>query len=146
MPALGVEPLGDLGRVGASGCLDEYVEAWVLAALVVPEERHIPEGRRRFDLADGDAVGRRCRESELADDADAERGSHERDEGRRLVGEVRDVEGVGRVSGCVPQVESPAVLTVRRDGVAVGHQKGKLGVGDNPYLFAVRAPQPRRKL
>ncbi|HEY2477689.1 MAG TPA: VWA domain-containing protein [Solirubrobacterales bacterium] len=37
-------------------------------------------------------------------------------------------------------VESPALLTVRRNGVAVGHQKVTLGVGDNPYLFAVRAP------
>ena len=37
-------------------------------------------------------------------------------------------------------VESPAVLTVRRDGTAVGHQKVTLGVGDNPFLFAVRAP------
>ena len=38
-------------------------------------------------------------------------------------------------------VEAPAVLTVRRDGVAVGHQKVALGLGDNPYLFSVRAPQ-----
>jgi Mg-chelatase subunit ChlD len=38
-------------------------------------------------------------------------------------------------------VEAPAVLTVRRDGVAVGHQKVELGTGDNPYLFSVRVPQ-----
>jgi Mg-chelatase subunit ChlD len=37
-------------------------------------------------------------------------------------------------------VEAPAVITVSRNGVAVGHQKVKLGVGDNPYLFAVRVP------
>ncbi|MBS1889513.1 MAG: VWA domain-containing protein [Actinobacteria bacterium] len=37
-------------------------------------------------------------------------------------------------------VEAPAVLTVRRDGAAIGHQRVTLGVGDNPYLFAVRAP------
>ncbi|MBS1676080.1 MAG: VWA domain-containing protein [Actinobacteria bacterium] len=38
-------------------------------------------------------------------------------------------------------VEAPAVLTVRRNGVAVGHQKVTLGAGDNPFLFSVRAPQ-----
>lgn len=38
-------------------------------------------------------------------------------------------------------VEAPAVLTVRRDGVAVGHQRVSLGTGDNPYLFSVRVPQ-----
>jgi len=38
-------------------------------------------------------------------------------------------------------VEAPAVLTVRRNGVAVGHQKVELGTGDNPYLFSVRVPQ-----
>jgi uncharacterized protein YegL len=37
--------------------------------------------------------------------------------------------------------ESPAVLTVRRDGEPVGHQRVTLGRGDNPYLFAVRAPR-----
>jgi Ca-activated chloride channel homolog len=37
-------------------------------------------------------------------------------------------------------VRSPAILTVRRNGVAIGHQRVKLGAGDNPYLFAVRAP------
>jgi Ca-activated chloride channel family protein len=37
-------------------------------------------------------------------------------------------------------VASPAVLTVRRDGKAIGHQNVKLGVGDNPFLFAVKAP------
>jgi Ca-activated chloride channel family protein len=37
-------------------------------------------------------------------------------------------------------VATPAKLTVRRDGVAVGHQQVKLGVGDNPFLFSVRAP------
>ena len=38
-------------------------------------------------------------------------------------------------------VEAPAVLTVRRNGVAVGHQKVTLGTGDNPYLFSVRVPR-----
>jgi hypothetical protein len=38
-------------------------------------------------------------------------------------------------------VESPAVLTVRRDGVTVGHQKVTLGTGDNPFPFAVQVPQ-----
>ena len=38
-------------------------------------------------------------------------------------------------------IEGPGVLTVRRDGVAVGHQKVALGLGDNPYLFSVRVPQ-----
>jgi uncharacterized protein YegL len=33
-----------------------------------------------------------------------------------------------------------AKLVVRRNGVAIGHQQVKLGVGDNPYLFSVRAP------
>ena len=37
-------------------------------------------------------------------------------------------------------VEAPAVLDVKRNGVVVGHQKVTLGVGDNPYLFSVRAP------
>jgi Ca-activated chloride channel homolog len=37
-------------------------------------------------------------------------------------------------------VVAPARLTVRRDGVAIGHQKVTLGVGDNPFLFAVKAP------
>ncbi len=35
---------------------------------------------------------------------------------------------------------APARITVRRDGVAIGHQDVTLGVGDNPYLFAVTAP------
>jgi Ca-activated chloride channel homolog len=38
-------------------------------------------------------------------------------------------------------VDSSTVLTVRRDGVAVGHQKVTLGTGDNPFLFSVRAPE-----
>jgi uncharacterized protein YegL len=38
-------------------------------------------------------------------------------------------------------VEAPAVLTVRRNGVAVGHQRVALGTGDNPFLFSVRVPQ-----
>ncbi|MBS1883402.1 MAG: VWA domain-containing protein, partial [Actinobacteria bacterium] len=33
-----------------------------------------------------------------------------------------------------------AVLTVRRDGGTIGHQKVVLGVGDNPFLFSARAP------
>jgi hypothetical protein len=37
-------------------------------------------------------------------------------------------------------VASPAVLTVRRNGTAIGHQKVSLAVGDNPFLFAVKAP------
>ena len=37
-------------------------------------------------------------------------------------------------------VAEPARLTVKRNGVAVGHQKVELGVGDNPFLFGVRAP------
>jgi Ca-activated chloride channel homolog len=37
-------------------------------------------------------------------------------------------------------VASPAVLTVRRDGDTIGDQRVKLGVGDNPFLFSVRAP------
>jgi uncharacterized membrane protein len=37
-------------------------------------------------------------------------------------------------------VAEPALLTVRRDGGAIGHQRVKLGVGDNPFLFSVRAP------
>jgi Ca-activated chloride channel homolog len=37
-------------------------------------------------------------------------------------------------------VAEPARLTVKRDGVAIGHQQVKLGVGDNPFLFGVRAP------
>jgi uncharacterized membrane protein len=37
--------------------------------------------------------------------------------------------------------ETPAALTVRRDGEVVGRQKVTLGRGDNPYLFSVRVPQ-----
>jgi Ca-activated chloride channel family protein len=37
-------------------------------------------------------------------------------------------------------VAAPAKLVVRRNGVAVGHQRVQLGVGDNPFLFSVRAP------
>jgi Ca-activated chloride channel family protein len=37
-------------------------------------------------------------------------------------------------------VIAPARLTVRRDGAIIGHQEVTLGVGDNPFLFAVRAP------
>jgi Ca-activated chloride channel family protein len=37
-------------------------------------------------------------------------------------------------------VAAPAKLTVRRNGVAVGHQQVELGTGDNPFLFGVRAP------
>jgi Ca-activated chloride channel family protein len=37
-------------------------------------------------------------------------------------------------------VAAPAVLTVRRDGATIGRQRVKLGVGDNPFLFSVRAP------
>jgi Mg-chelatase subunit ChlD len=37
-------------------------------------------------------------------------------------------------------VVAPARVTVRRDGKAIGHQEVTLGVGDNPFLFAVRAP------
>ncbi|HEX4731816.1 MAG TPA: VWA domain-containing protein [Solirubrobacterales bacterium] len=37
-------------------------------------------------------------------------------------------------------VAEKATLTVSRDGVTVGHQNVELGVGDNPYLFSVRAP------
>jgi uncharacterized membrane protein len=37
--------------------------------------------------------------------------------------------------------EGPGAITVLRNGVAVGHQKVTLGVGDNPYLFSVRVPQ-----
>jgi Ca-activated chloride channel family protein len=37
--------------------------------------------------------------------------------------------------------QSPAVLTVRRDGEVVGRQKVNLGTGDNPFLFSVRVPQ-----
>jgi Mg-chelatase subunit ChlD len=37
-------------------------------------------------------------------------------------------------------VVAPARLTVRRDGEVIGHQEVTLGVGDNPFLFAVRAP------
>jgi uncharacterized membrane protein len=37
-------------------------------------------------------------------------------------------------------VVSRALLTVRRNGVAIGHQRVELGVGDIPYLFAVKAP------
>jgi uncharacterized protein YegL len=35
---------------------------------------------------------------------------------------------------------SPALLTVRRNGATVGHQRVDLGTGDNPFLFSVRAP------
>jgi len=38
-------------------------------------------------------------------------------------------------------VEGPGEITVRRNGVAVGHQKVELAPGDNPYLFSVRVPQ-----
>jgi uncharacterized membrane protein len=38
-------------------------------------------------------------------------------------------------------LETPAVLTVLRDGERVGGQKVTLGTGDNPYLFSVRVPQ-----
>ena len=34
-----------------------------------------------------------------------------------------------------------AVLIVSRDGGTIGHQKVKLGIGDNPFLFSVRAPR-----
>jgi Mg-chelatase subunit ChlD len=34
-----------------------------------------------------------------------------------------------------------AVLTVSRDGGTIGRQKVKLGIGDNPFLFSVRAPR-----
>jgi uncharacterized protein YegL len=34
-----------------------------------------------------------------------------------------------------------ATLTVRRDGTKVGGQQVELGVGDNPFLFSVKAPQ-----
>jgi uncharacterized membrane protein len=37
--------------------------------------------------------------------------------------------------------QTPAVLTVRRDGEVIGHQSVKLGTGDNPFLFSVRVPQ-----
>jgi Ca-activated chloride channel family protein len=37
-------------------------------------------------------------------------------------------------------VVAPARLTVRRDGKVIGHQEVDLGVGDNPFLFAVKAP------
>src|SRR6185437_14197626 len=32
-----------------------------------------------------------------------------------------------------------AVLTVSRNGGTMGHQKVRLGIGDNPFLFSVRA-------
>jgi Ca-activated chloride channel homolog len=38
-------------------------------------------------------------------------------------------------------VEAPAKLVVERDGVVIGRQKVELGVGDNPFLFSVRAPR-----
>jgi Ca-activated chloride channel homolog len=38
-------------------------------------------------------------------------------------------------------IEGPGVLTVLRNGTAVGHQKVALGLGDNPYLFSVKVPQ-----
>jgi Ca-activated chloride channel family protein len=38
-------------------------------------------------------------------------------------------------------VAAPALLLVRRGGKVVGHQRVALGVGDNPFLFGVRAPQ-----
>ena len=38
-------------------------------------------------------------------------------------------------------VASAAVLKVSRDGAPVGEQRVKLGIGDNPFLFSVRAPQ-----
>jgi uncharacterized membrane protein len=37
-------------------------------------------------------------------------------------------------------VVAPAVLRVFRDGDVIGKQNVDLGVGDNPFLFAVRAP------
>jgi Ca-activated chloride channel family protein len=37
-------------------------------------------------------------------------------------------------------VRSPAVLMVRRNGAKIGEQHVALGVGDNPFLFSVRAP------
>ena len=37
--------------------------------------------------------------------------------------------------------QSPAVITVRRDGEKVGGQKVALGTGDNPFLFSVKVPQ-----
>jgi Ca-activated chloride channel homolog len=37
-------------------------------------------------------------------------------------------------------VVAPARLTVRRDGEVIGQQEVDLGVGDNPFLFAVKAP------
>jgi uncharacterized membrane protein len=37
-------------------------------------------------------------------------------------------------------VVAPARLTVRRDGEVIGQQEVNLGVGDNPFLFAVKAP------
>jgi Ca-activated chloride channel homolog len=38
-------------------------------------------------------------------------------------------------------VAGPALLKVSRDGEPVGRERVKLGVGDNPFLFSVRAPQ-----
>jgi Mg-chelatase subunit ChlD len=38
-------------------------------------------------------------------------------------------------------VKAPARLIVKRDGVKIGAQKVELGVGDNPFLFSVRAPR-----
>jgi uncharacterized membrane protein len=35
----------------------------------------------------------------------------------------------------------PARLVVRRGGAPIGHQRVKLGIGDNPFLFSVRAPR-----
>jgi uncharacterized membrane protein len=37
-------------------------------------------------------------------------------------------------------VVAPARLTVLRDGEVIGRQEVDLGVGDNPFLFAVKAP------
>lgn len=37
-------------------------------------------------------------------------------------------------------VAEGATLVVSRNGVAVGHQRVELGVGDNPYLFSVKTP------
>jgi Ca-activated chloride channel homolog len=51
-------------------------------------------------------------------------------------GDPLSLEVTVRSSGVVP-----AVLTVSRDGAEVGKQWVKLGVGDNPFLFSVRAPR-----
>ncbi|HTT94150.1 MAG TPA: VWA domain-containing protein [Solirubrobacterales bacterium] len=38
-------------------------------------------------------------------------------------------------------VAAPAVLRVSRDGSPVGQERVRLGVGDNPFLFSVKAPR-----